>query len=79
MKAVLCPVCNGSGKVPNGFYAQTVGYWYGTDFTPETCRGCDGKGWVEVAEAHEFPKSWESIPDLDGGLTTWYDPLVTGN
>jgi len=44
MKAVKCPVCNGSGKyqVPNS--ASTAG--------PEMvkCHGCDGKGWVTVPD-----------------------------
>lgn len=41
MKAVLCPVCSGSGVV---WLAET-----GTVPT-YTCNGCEGKGWVMVAE-----------------------------
>ena len=40
MRAVICPVCNGTGK---SYIAPPVGD-YGT------CHGCDGKGWVEVHE-----------------------------
>jgi hypothetical protein len=36
MKAVICPVCNGTGK-------------YFTDKW-DACHGCNGKGWVEVHE-----------------------------
>ena len=45
-KAVLCPVCQGSGKytVP----PDPVG----TAASPfiKTCQGCGGKGWVEINE-----------------------------
>ena len=42
MKAVKCPVCEGSGKVPPAIPV-------GTETVP--CHGCGGKGWVEVGEA----------------------------
>jgi DnaJ-class molecular chaperone len=42
----LCPVCNGNGLVPNGFYMQTSGYWSTSSITPETCRSCNGTGIV---------------------------------
>lgn len=38
MKAVICPVCNGTGDYPN-LAKNTL-----------TCHGCNGKGWVEVQE-----------------------------
>jgi len=41
-----CPVCNGNGLVPNGFYMQTSGHWSTTSITPETCRSCNGTGIV---------------------------------
>lgn len=41
-RAVLCPVCNGSGKLPPT--SDT------SDATPRVCHGCGGKGWVEVGE-----------------------------
>lgn len=41
-----CPVCNGNGLVPNGFYMQTSGYWSTSSITPETCRSCNGTGIV---------------------------------
>ena len=45
MKAQLCPVCNGAGKLDT----QTLGT---TGVVPvmKTCHGCGGKGWVAVAE-----------------------------
>lgn len=48
MKAVVCPVCYGNGRVSPGFYNQVGGLWASTSGTPETCRSCSGKGWVEV-------------------------------
>ena len=47
-KAVSCPVCGGSGKVPvDNVYSQPVTSTSG----PQTriCHGCNGKGWVEVS------------------------------
>ena len=41
-----CPVCDGSGIVPNGFYNQTSGQWSTTDATPDVCRSCNGTGIV---------------------------------
>lgn len=45
MKPYICPVCNGHGIVPGGFY-----YTYSNapsttaNCTTETCRACGGKG-----------------------------------
>ena len=39
-KAVLCPICGGKGKIPNPDPTASVEI---------TCRGCGGKGWVEVS------------------------------
>lgn len=49
IKAVICPVCNGVGKVSSGFYNR-VGdcpTWSSVGGL-ELCRSCNGKGWVEV-------------------------------
>ncbi len=47
MKAVLCPVCNGSGKI------VPLCNTYGTSTgVPQlaTCHGCGGMGWVQIEE-----------------------------
>ena len=44
----LCPVCDGNGLVPAGFYNQTSGGWSGGTLVPEQCRSCDGKGYIVV-------------------------------
>lgn len=41
-----CPVCNGNGLVPPGFYGQTSGNWIWSPTIPETCRSCNGTGIV---------------------------------
>ncbi len=41
-----CPVCDGSGLVPEGFYMQTSGHWSTTVTMPEQCRTCGGTGVV---------------------------------
>lgn len=53
MKAVLCPVCNGVGKVSAGFYNRggDCSFWVSTGVNPEPCRSCNGKGWLEVSNA----------------------------
>ena len=40
-RAVLCPVCKGSGKYWEQPLTQTTSVPF-----PRTCHGCDGKGWV---------------------------------
>lgn len=41
-----CPVCNGNGMVPNGFYHQNKGEWITSSIEPETCQSCKGSGIV---------------------------------
>ena len=45
MKADRCPVCYGTGKYtpPQNPFSTAVA-------TPQTCHGCGGLGWVQVAE-----------------------------
>lgn len=35
-----CPVCDGRGFVPAGFYGTTTGNWPTVSTAPETCRSC---------------------------------------
>lgn len=41
-----CPVCNGNGLVPNGFYISVTGVLSTNSTNPETCRSCNGTGIV---------------------------------
>jgi len=41
-RAVVCPICNGTGKVK-----PTISY---NDDKGQICHGCSGKGWVEVSD-----------------------------
>ena len=41
-----CPVCNGTGRVPNGFYRAVLGYGTTTNATPESCLSCMTTGIV---------------------------------
>lgn len=58
-----CPVCEGRGQVPFGFYNQ-LGPYSGTSITitsgtyPETCRSCQGQGvvWPPSAPQPLFPQ-----------------------
>ncbi len=45
MKWQICPVCEGRGIVPNGFYLYPTGQTFvSSSASPEKCRTCDGKG-----------------------------------
>jgi hypothetical protein len=49
MTAVTCPVCQGKGSVPRGFYLSApdgTGAVSGT--VPVTCRSCNGLGYLIV-------------------------------
>lgn len=49
MPVEICPVCGGKGLVPNGFYiAVGTSYYSSTSTSPETCRSCGGKGYIET-------------------------------
>ncbi len=56
MTPFICPVCNGKGLVPNGFY-RAVGSntWSATSIDPEKCRSCWGSGIVWAGKKEEFP------------------------
>jgi len=50
MKAVLCPVCGGSGRLDAPNYGVPV-TTSGTPIdTRPVCHGCDGRGWVAVPD-----------------------------
>ena len=65
-----CPVCNGNGLVPNGFYTQTSGDWPISSVTPETCRSCSGTGilWHDEVINEEVTKDYEILT-----CTGWRD------
>ena len=42
-KPHLCPVCQGRGTVPSGFYSMGT---LSSNVTPEQCRSCFGQGIV---------------------------------
>ena len=58
MKAVLCPICNGSGEVDD----STIDGPEVTTIHMKLCHGCGGKGWVEVGEDSPLPFYWQPGP-----------------
>jgi|GEM_PF-6278022 len=65
MEAARCPVCGGNGLVDEGFYRQTSGQWTSAGGV-ETCRSCNGKGWVSLVEDCP-PDDTITIPTSDAG------------
>ena len=80
MIAVICPVCNGVGQVSAGFYSRGGDclHWVSSGLSPELCRSCDGKGWVEVHE-EPYHSSPMTLPELYPGLQpleAWPEPTL---
>ena len=46
MSVYKCPVCNGTGLVPVGFYNPDPYYSGSTNAAPEKCKSCNGTGIV---------------------------------
>jgi len=45
MKWQICPVCEGRGIVPQGFYSYPLGQEFATSSNiPEQCKSCTGEG-----------------------------------
>ena len=61
--AEICPVCGGSGKKQQSEDGYTT-----TSFTPKTCHGCGGLGWVTVCgvEIHEGDVVRNDIDEWSG-------------
>ena len=51
-KAVICPVCGGTGKYKKAFSTEEE----------KTCHGCNSKGWVEVADDYYWYPSYPYYP-----------------
>jgi len=66
MKAVLCPVCRGEGKVTdNSNYSTTS-----TTQIKKTCHGCRGFGWVEVGDY-----AFEGDKDIEQAISKYNYPM----
>ena len=54
VQVLLCPLCEGRGYVPLGFYSSTAGRaWTVSSTIPDRCRSCDGRGYVVVQSSDE--------------------------
>jgi hypothetical protein len=54
-KPFKCPVCNGCGHVPTGFYSNATGGGTSNTTAPDTCRTCHGSGVIWEPEAVSVP------------------------
>ena len=58
MKAVKCPVCEGSGRVAN-CHETDSSTAAGNHENTKQCHGCDGKGWIALGCDYPKPvKPW---------------------
>lgn len=57
--AEKCPVCGGEGTV-----TKMVNTTAGVEV--ETCKGCGGKGWVEVSDAPSENNTTHFITNMQG-------------
>ena len=67
-----CPVCNGRGIVPQGFYMVPEGQDFSSSSTaPETCKTCSGSGIILKPSNDDcnygFDLAWEYDPFNVGG------------
>lgn len=61
MGVYKCPVCEGRGQVPAGFYHQYVSPSV-VNTCPETCKSCSGKGVIFDTDCF-YPHINTSLPD----------------
>jgi hypothetical protein len=72
MKPFCCPVCQGRGTVPGGFYSCFGG---STSITAEPCRPCSGTGIVWVDENEISVPSFQTLDDSDPRSAAFVGPL----
>jgi hypothetical protein len=64
-----CPVCNGKGIVPNGFYNSTEDSWATTSIAPETCKSCWGTG---IVWDYDYKIDWPTyLPVIPPNTWNW--------
>ena len=75
-----CPVCEGRGNVPDGFYARQPPLAVTVPQT-EPCRACGGRGLLfaisEIPQPPMWPPQWVPHPPAFGPNTT--KPPETGD
>lgn len=60
-----CPICNGTGYVPLGFYSGfPTGASTTTVLRQETCRSCTGKGYIETHSQSPDSYSMQDLKDV---------------
>jgi len=66
--AERCPICYGKGTIPDKYNTNTE----------HKCHGCDGKGWVSVADEpyYPYPSYYPYVPLPTTG-TPYYQPTIT--
>lgn len=60
MSLSVCPVCAGTGSMPEGFYRSTTGYWLSNGTATEPCRTCHGGGVVQPINVVHYPVRGQS-------------------
>lgn len=58
-----CPVCNGRGIVPGGFYESIGDTWISNGAT-DSCRSCQGKGTIHVRTLQTMEELKQTIREV---------------
>lgn len=67
MQPFKCPICEGRGVVPGGFYTAVTDCW-SWNTTQETCRQCGGTGIIwGMEEGGTYSEAIGPIHDREGG------------
>lgn len=74
MGVYKCPVCEGRGQVPAGFY-HTYQSTTAVNTSPETCKSCNGRGVIFDTDCF-YPHTNTNLPD---DYTFGYSTICVGN
>ena len=77
--AEKCPVCDGTGEYRVKTHVAHIDDKVRLDAETVVCHGCDGKGWVEVADGpyYTIQPAWPPQYDATGDDLRWPNTTYT--